>query len=290
MRAIYLTEPKSYLEADGREFVAICGGRIRYRHPVRQVRQIVAFDGCTLTRTAVRAVCRYRVPLSFIGDGGRIVAHLAPRDTAIYETAQRERNGDRQFCATFIAALLRGRWFNAVAFLRTLGDTAIAADLERRLDDLAGLTDPPTLRTWQAETLRGYRRALRALPGTPEQFGATLELACALLSRELYALLLSSGCHPEVGTLHRRCQNHLPLPCDLMEQFRPAVERWAFDGKVGFRDRVAFVRSWECFMAAEVLHPHAGPSSLRDALSWQVDEYVRAITETAEYRPFLLMP
>ncbi|MDL5054160.1 CRISPR-associated endonuclease Cas1 [Oscillatoria laete-virens NRMC-F 0139] len=288
MTVIYLTEPKSYLEADGRDFAIVYNEQIQSRYSIYHTQQIVAFEGCTLGRSAVNIICRYRIPFSFIGDNGRIAAHITPQETPFYTALQQERNGDRNFRIPFIQSLLRGRWCNAIKVLQNLEYSAIAECLEQPLNRLPGLNNWFALQRWQTEVNRRYHDALRSVLVSVESLESALELAYTLLSRELYVLLFASGCCAEVGTLHHHCQNHLPLPCDLMEQFRPVVELWVLGNAFNLSDRAAFVENWESFMITEFLHPYAGQMSLREVLAWQVDEYIRAITTTAEYRPFLL--
>ncbi|WAK74575.1 CRISPR-associated endonuclease Cas1 [Arthrospira sp. PCC 9108] len=79
MTAIYLTEPQSYLEADLRDFAIVYNDRIQSRHSIDTTQQIIAFEGCTLGRSAIAAIYRYRIRLSFIGDNGHITAQITPR-------------------------------------------------------------------------------------------------------------------------------------------------------------------------------------------------------------------
>ncbi|MDT9186752.1 MULTISPECIES: CRISPR-associated endonuclease Cas1 [Limnospira] len=296
MTAIYLTEPQSYLEADLRDFAIVYNDRIQSRHSIDTTQQIIAFEGCTLGRSAIAAIYRYRIRLSFIRDNGHITAQITPQETPFYTVLQQERNSDRNFRIAFIHSLLRGRWYNATKVLQSLGYSGIRECLEQQLEVLPGLNSWLALQTWQVQVFQRYQKALRSVLVSVKDFEPTLELAYALLSRELYVLLLSSGCCAEVGTLHLHCQNHLPLPCDLMEPFRPVVEAWVFKKAPKFSDRgglsqshrATFVQNWESLMATQIFHAYAGQVSLRSALAWQVEEYVRAITETLEYRPFLL--
>ncbi|MBP0016057.1 MAG: CRISPR-associated endonuclease Cas1 [Cyanobacteria bacterium SBLK] len=118
MNVLYLVEPGSHLEADRRDFAIIIStslnnpqnDAIAHRQPIRETQQIVIFAGCTVGRTASRAIDRYRIPFSFIGDKGSITAHNHLHETPVYAPLQQERNRDREFCLAFAQSLLRGRW------------------------------------------------------------------------------------------------------------------------------------------------------------------------------------
>lgn len=296
MTVIYLTEPESYLEADSREFAIVAGEQIQSRHPIRDTGKIVVFEGCSVGRSARAAICRYQIPVFFIGDKGNIGAYFIPQKPLLYATLQRERNRDRNFCLSFIQSLLRGRWLNGIQVLQNMGYDAVGDCLERPLEILPGLNDTRSIKTWHWQVSHRYRLALNSMVVSMEIFEESVQLAHHFLSHELQVLLLASGCSSEVGTLHHHCYNHLPLPCDLMEQFRPIVEAWIAEflpnlevcEAVKKLHHQAFIEQWEQFINRRIFHDYAGWVDFREVLSWQVDEYVRAITEAVEYRPFLL--
>lgn len=288
MTTIYLTQPDSYLEADSRDFALIEQDRIQSRHAICETEQVIIFEGGILSRNALRAIRRYNIPLGFIGDNGRLSAQITPKETLLYATLQQKRHRDSDFCLALIHSFLRGRGYNTLQVLRSRGNQGVTERIEELLDILPALNHLSSLQAWHRQVTNLYYEALDSLRASVQPFESTVELAYALLSRELYGLLRSSGCAAEFGTLHRHCQNHLPLPCDLMEQFRPLIEAWIVEKNITSSQPTAFVARWQLLMNSPIFHPYAGQISWREALRWQVNEYVQAITETLEYRPFLL--
>ncbi|TVU54219.1 MAG: CRISPR-associated protein Cas1 [Arthrospira sp. PLM2.Bin9] len=296
MTVIYLTEPESYLEADAREFVMIIQDQIQSRYPIHDTQQIVVFEGCTVGRSGTAAICRYHIPLFFVGDNGHISAHFTSAKQPIYTALQHQRNCQHNFCISLVQSLLRGRWLNGIKVLQNLGDCGGEGYLEKFLDILPSLNDTQSIQTWHWQISRRYRRTLNSILVSAENFATYWQLADCLLAHELQVLLLASGCSVEIGTLHHHCYNHLPLPCDLMEQFRPIVDAWIVEitQNLGVDEAMkklhltVFINHWEEFLNRQIFHPYAGWVSFRNVLSWQVDEYVRTITEAVEYRPFLL--
>jgi len=242
------------------------------------------------------AICRHQIPVFFIGDKGGISAHFIPQKRLVYAALQHKRNRDRNFCISFIQSLLRGRWWNGIKVLQNLGYAAVGESLEQPVEMLSSLNDMDSIQIWHWQVSRRYRFALNSIFCSIKNVEESWQLAYHLLAHEFHVMLLASGCCVEAGTLHHHCYNHLPLPCDLMEPFRPIVEAWILETVlIDWEDKAlnpsnptAFVSAWEGFLNRQFFHPHAGWVGFRQVLSLQVDEYVRAITEAIEYRPFLL--
>jgi len=298
MSTLYFTQPYSFLTADTREFAVVEDDRVLKRIPITEVEQIVVFQDCNLSKLAVRIAYRWQIPLIYIGDRGRTMARVEPEDNPLYLTQQRESLREPEFCFQLAQSLLQGRCHNGIAILleayahhtHQILEKAISK-LQQYLDALPTLTHLAQVKALVEAIAPIYRLAWHVLgceQGMTFNGEPSYDLAYALLSQEFYRLLRQTGCSPHLGTLHPHCQNHLPLPCDLMEPFRPLVERWVL--QVGNSlDDLASIEQWPGFLQMAVTHPYGGTMSLQECLRWQVDEYVVAITQGTAYRPFLLV-
>lgn len=292
-RTLYLMPPQ-FLTTDGREFAIVEQDQIVSRVPLGEIQQVVAFAGCDFSPLAVRTAKRYDIPLIFLADHGETISRLEPPEKAIYFAQQCRCLNDPDFCLQLAQALLRGRLHNEIAVLSQGGD---AHDPQPAIAQRqAGLETLPTLPDLTA--VRAWARSIPTVDRTPWQFLGSQwrafnlqlaqgdRLATALLSQELYALLRQAGCSPHLGTLHPDCQNHLPLPCDLMEQFRPLLTPWVWQHSTPIHPYCSLAQ-WQQFLQTFYSHPYGGVMTLRDCLAWQVEEYVMALTEGTAYRPFL---
>ncbi|NEO26068.1 MAG: CRISPR-associated endonuclease Cas1 [Kamptonema sp. SIO4C4] len=273
MSILYLTQPNSFLTTDGREFAVVQEDCILSRVPLEQIQQVVAFEGGEFSKLAVRTAQRYGIPLIFIADHGRTIARFEPPTEALYLAQQYQFSHQPEFYLPLAQSLLRGRWHNGVTILLQLyaRHTSDAlhqaiAQLKADLETLPGLSSLAAVRVWAQRVTQFYRNSWRFFCAQQGAVNWSIEegysMAYALLSQELYALLREAGCSPHVGTLHPDCQNHLPLPCDLMEQFRPLVERWVWQNWSPVHSGCS-LDQWEGFLQHSVTHPYGEVMSLR---------------------------
>ncbi|MCW6038250.1 CRISPR-associated endonuclease Cas1 [Spirulina subsalsa FACHB-351] len=298
-QTLYLTQPGSFLTTDGRDFAIVQQDQILTRVPIANIQQIVAFTGCDFSKLVVPTAQRYEIPLIFLADHGKMISRLEPPEKAVYLAQQYQSLHQPDFGLQLAQSLLWGRWQNGITLLshwyrRYTSDVLYRAitQLKESLDTLPTLSHLSAVKVWAQSITPLYRTSWQFLFCQWGAFNLKLDegysLAAALLSQELYALLRQAGCSPHVGTLHPDCQNHLPLPCDLMEQFRPLLDQW-----VGQNSRLLHphcsLTAWEEFLQTPYTHPYGGVMTLRDCFAWQVREYVTALTEGTAYRPFLLV-
>ncbi len=227
-----------------------------------------------------------------------------------------------------VESLLRAKLHNSRLLLLHLNSSQHLRIVERAINSLANLLEElPSATTrkgfWKfgAASVKIYFQALSYL--LPESFNFKgrsanlagdrinnlLELGYALLSQNLYACVQKFGLHPDFGNLHHTCENHTPLVCDLMEQFRaPIVESLVVD-LVNRKHLTAgdffpagdrggwhlnpgalreFLLHWESKLQSPTTHLNAGKISYRQCLELQVKEYLACVQGERDFYRSLL--
>lgn len=328
MITLYATDPGSIVHLEGDRFQVFFLEKLSCEMAAAKVKQIILFDWCDITQPAVKAAIALGIPVGFIADGGRYVGRLHDAGKFRYLSRQKQCFGDREFKLAIVESLLCAKLHNSRVLLLQLNSRHHLKIVCTAVDCLAYLLEAlPSATTrkgfWQfeAKAARVYFQALGYL--LPESFSfkersanlagdrinSLLDLGYALLSQNLYTCVQKIGLNPDFGNLHPTCQNHTPLVCDLMEQFRaPIVEALVADlvnhkhltvgdfflagDRGGLHLNPEALRElllhWEEKLQSPVTHLYAGKVSYRHCLELQVKEYVACLKgEQDFYRSML---
>ncbi len=293
-----------------------------------KVKQIILFDWCDITAPAIKCAIARGIPVGFIADGGRYVARLHDQRKCLHSSRQKQCFGDAEFQLAMVESLLRAKLHNSRVLLMQLNSRRHLKIVGKAADSLAYLLEAlPSATTrqgfWQFEvaSARIYFQAFsyllpfafnfkgRSADLAGDRINSLLNLGYALLSQNIHACVQNFGLNPDFGNLHHTCQNHTPLVCDLMEQFRaPLVEALVAD--LVNQNRIAvgdffppdergglylhpealreFLLHWETKLQSCAAHLYAGQVSYRHCLELQVTEYLACVKgEQDVYRSML---
>lgn len=242
-RTLYLTEPGALLRRKDGALVVEREGEVRLRLPVDGVGRVVLWPGAQVTTPALRILCRARVDVALLGRGGRFLGALtAPvSGSLVVRAAQFRRFADpgfalaeaRRIVAAKVAAQRDGlarlqRSGVAVGEARARLDAAAAAVDAAELETLRGVEGAAArawFSTWAAALRPPWAVARRARRPPPDAPNALLSFGYTLLGHEVAGDLEARGFDPRLGVYHVVHPGRPALALDLMEPWRPAVDR-----------------------------------------------------------------
>lgn len=191
------------------------------------------------------------VPSFFVSSRGRWRGSLSPDDNrnAARRIRQYKRAADPVFNLAVARALVAAKLRNECAVLRRLGSNRpllrlrvfrpARKEIERAAATLGEVRDLDALRgTEGAAAVRHFEALGSAFPATmpfagrnrrrpKDSANALLSFAYALLLGEVECTVRAHGLDPGIGHLHRDRTRAASLALDLMEPFRPAMDRFA---------------------------------------------------------------
>lgn len=260
------------------------------------------------------------VPCFFVSSRGRWRGSLSPDANlnAARRLRQYERDRDPAFALAVAKALVAAKLRNECAVLRRLGSNhpllrlgvfrPARKEIERMLPATARTEDLDALRGLEGAAAERHFEAMRsAFPDDLPFAGrnrrpprdaanALLSFAYALLLGEVECAVRAHGLDPCIGNLHRDRTRSASLALDLMEPFRPAMDRFAVKlARLGMLDaakhferrddggtyfnaagRAVLLPAWEEEMRHEFARPDDGASTtLRKEIGETVCAYLR---------------
>ena len=302
---LYLLTPGISLHRDGLAVRVEQERQLRLSLPIHNLESILVFGPELYVSPAVMRLCwEHDVPICFLSEGGRLEAKVegVPRGSVHLRRAQHRLADDPVGGAELTRAFIAGKIHNTRWLIaRSARDAASEADaqtLRQALDELARLLRQLGRAPAEVDTLRGLEGLAAALafdvfglhvrPGLRGDFPFTqrsrrpprdalnclLSFFYALLRHDCVSALTAVGLDPFIGFLHVDRAGRESLALDLMEAFRPWVERLALTlinrGEVQAKDfayreggvvelreatRKQIVKAYQERKAEEIQHP-----------------------------------
>lgn len=337
LNTLYLTTPESYVHLDNNTLRIDIERETRLRVPLHHIGAVVCFGNISLSTPLMHRLADDGIALVMLDRNGRFKARLegAASGNVLLRVAQHRLAGDTAFALQFARCCIAGKVRNARQVLlrgaRENRDERESAALTRAANDLAAsLRALPAaenldiLRGFEGEAARQYFGALNHLvrPDTRDAFqmdgrsrrpprdrmNALLSFLYAMLMNDCRSAIEAAGLDPQIGFLHALRPGRAALALDLMEEFRPFVDRLALTlinrGQLGANDftlreggavllegdaRKAVVVAWQERKQDELTHPLlAQPIALGIAPLVQARLMARTLRgEITDYPPFL---
>lgn len=220
-------------------------GRVIAKLPVRLVDRIEIHPGCDLTFDARELAMRSKVPISWIDGYGRPGGTLMPPGIGHGQRhyAQAELIFDAVRRLELARVLVAGRLGGQYNLLKRLGrrrpDIVSAINFERMhinlrkvrgardIDQLMGFEGNGTRMYWPAfarHLLHGWSMPDRNRQPPTNPVNAVLSYVSSMLYRDIHALVLRHGLHPDFGVLHSTGNGNQACVSDLIEEFRAPVQ------------------------------------------------------------------
>lgn len=244
-KPLVVTWPWLELGVNGPCLEARHAGKPLGRWPLRRLSALLVLAPAALSTSLLERCATHQVAVALSLRGGRDAVVLPPEQRHHLERQARhlqwhaaQSQGERLALAQ---TLVDAKIANAMALVRQRrpGDPLLDSLHEvRRLLPRAGST--AVLRGHEGQAAKQMFRwlngqilpaqrpafgAARRAPGAPDRLNSMLNLAYHLLRSRLSIMLRSRALNPYLGWLHDADDNYETLTYDLMEPFRPLVDR-----------------------------------------------------------------
>ena len=334
---LYLLTPKLSVHRDGLALRIEQDRQLKLSLPIHNCESVFAFGADIYISPAAMRLCwEHGASVCFFTDWGRLEARVegVPQGSVFLRSAQHAVASDPALAAPLARAFVAGKIHNtrwlAARTARDSDSPADRTDLEALLDSLARI-----LRALPAasaiDDIRGHEGQAAALyfekfrlhlrPALRDRFpmdgrnrrpprdaiNALLSFLYALVRHDCVSALTAVGLDPFVGYLHAHRSGRESLALDLMEEFRPWVERLAlpllnrgelkpddFAAREGGavelteKSRKAAVASYQQRKAEEIAHPLFKEKVRHGQLPFiQARLLARALREGSDYAPHL---
>jgi CRISP-associated protein Cas1 len=256
LNTLYVTTPQSYLHLDHDTVRIEVERETKLRVPLHHLGGIVIFGNVLVSPALMHRLAEQGQSLVLLDDHGRFKARLEGpvSGNILLRRTQHARAGDATFALAVAKACIAGKIKNArQVLLRGAREAKVAEDnqvLTRRADDLAAAlralpdcADLDAARGVEGEAARQHFAGLNLVLRPEARSGFTMDGRTrrpprdrmnALLSF-LYAMLMNDcrsaveavGLDPQLGFLHAVRPGRAALALDLMEEFRPLIDRLA---------------------------------------------------------------
>ena len=334
---LYLLTPKLSVHRDGLALRIEQERQLKLSLPIHNCESVFAFGAdIYISPSAMRLCWEHGAAVCFFTDWGRLEARVegVPQGSVLLRSAQHAAAADPVRTAALARAFIAGKIHNtrwlAARSSRDADDPADRTALAKLVDDLAAALRQLPLFT-VVDDLRGIEGQAAALhfaeftrhlrPALRERFpmygrnrrpprdaiNCLLSFLYALLRHDCVSALTAVGLDPFVGYLHAHRAGRESLALDLMEEFRPWVERLAITllnrgelkpddfasrngGAVELTDksRKAAVAAYQQRKIEEIAHPLFQGKVRHGQLPFiQARLLARAIRERGEYAPHL---
>jgi CRISP-associated protein Cas1 len=255
LNTLFVTTQGAYLAKDGETVAVRVDGEVVLRLPVHTLDGIICFGnvGCS---PFLMGFCAERdVTLSFLSENGRFLARVQGpvSGNVLLRREQYRRADDPVFSASIARQFMTGKIANCrTAMQRALRDhpdkvdtvalekaiSRLTASLRRLQDELPldevrgiegdaahvyfGVFDHLLVREKESFFLRERNRRPPL-----DRMNCLLSFLYTLLMHDVRSALESVGLDPAVGYLHRDRPGRPGLALDIMEEFRPMIDRLA---------------------------------------------------------------
>ncbi len=321
MAFIYFTEQGSKLIKEGQRLIVEKEGNKIADIPLIKIETILLYGNIQITTPALRMFLEEGVDVAFFSLSGKLSGMLnaVKSKNIILRLRHFERANDPEFALKIakIIAAVKIRNMEAVlrAHLKNYSDAEIslaARELKERVGSIASKTRAASLLGVEGAATQVYYSAYRRMFRGELQFNgrnrqpprdevnALLSFGYVLLGNEIAMLLNGCGLDPYLGFYHGIQYGRTSLALDLLEPFRPAVDRLVLSlanlgilKKVDFGPREGgvyltqtalkhFFRYWQEFLTAA----QDNGTSLREKIYRQTESLIRCLNESTEFEPF----
>lgn len=256
LNTLYVTLPESYLHLENETLRLEVDHETRLRVPAHHLGSVVCFGQVKISTPLMHYLADHGISLVLLDMNGRFKARLegAVSGNVLLRQAQHRHAGDAGFALGLARSCIAGKIRNCRQVLlrgaRESKNEAEAALLVRAAKDLAAAlrslpqaVDLDVLRGIEGEAARQYFAALnrvvrasarehfqmdgRTRRPPRDRMNALLSFLYSLLMNDCRSAIEAAGLDPQIGFLHAVRPGRAALALDLMEEFRPMMDRLA---------------------------------------------------------------
>jgi CRISP-associated protein Cas1 len=271
LNTLYVTTPEAYLRLDNETISISVERETKLRVPIHHLAAVVIFDNVAVTTPLMHRLADAGVSLVMLDANGRFKARLEGGVSGNVLLRQAQHRGALEVAEVLeiarscVAGKIKNSRHVLLRGAREAKTDADADTLSRTADHLAAslralvnASDPEVVRGIEGEAARQYFGALNHLVREDlrtsfrldartrrpprDRFNALLSFLYSMLMNDCRSACEAAGLDPQVGFLHVLRPGRAALALDLMEEFRPIVDRLALTlinrGQLGDRDFV----------------------------------------------------
>jgi CRISPR-associated protein Cas1 len=239
MTALYLTEQGAVLRRIGERLVVTKDREVLEDVPIIHVGQVVVMGNIQLTTPVVALLLQRDIDVVFLSSRGKFRGRLMTTGSKFAQLRHRQLRlmDDEKAVLNVARELVAAKLTNQAHLLERLGARGAAREIVRDVQKARRASTLDGLRGHEGAAGARYFAALKRL--VPAQWGFTkriyhpptdpvnalLSLGYTLLLKDTTAAVQLVGLDPFLGFFHAIDYGRPSLSLDLMEPFRPMVDR-----------------------------------------------------------------
>ena len=313
MTTLYLTEQGAVLRRVGERLVVTKDHQVLEDVPLIHVQQVVVMGNIQLTTPVVALLLQREVDVVFLSSRGKFRGRLMSTGSKFAQLRHRQLRlmDDERKVLPVARELVMAKLANQAHLLERLGAQRPARQIKADADKAHRASALDSLRGHEGSAGARYFAALKGI--IPAEWGfarriyhpptdpvnAMLSLGYTLLLKDATAAVQLVGLDPFLGFFHAIDYGRPSLSLDLMEPFRPLIDRlvmeWITGEKISPRDfrparkrdgatllsddaRTRYLRAYEQQIERRVLYPSSGErTSFRRCLELQARELAQVV-------------
>ncbi len=254
LNTLFVATQGAWLSKKGETVVVKIDQKERLRLPLLTLDGIVCFGNVAVSPFLMGFCAERDVTVSFLTENGRFLARVTgPVSGNVLLRREQYRKADNlDFCADFSASLVTAKIANCRYVLRRLlrdhADKVDKESVDRAIENLnaslEGLKVQKTIdeiRGIEGDAAHSYFQAFdhlilrnkkdfffrqRSRRPPLDRVNCLLSFVYTVMMHDVRSALESVGLDPAVGFLHRDRPGRMGLALDIMEEFRPMVDRF----------------------------------------------------------------
>ncbi len=307
-RTIYINSPFAYIMKEGDDLKITEKREEVGRFPIRNLENVVTFTAAGITPEAMRLCIDNGVGIAIMSPRGRFIASVngQPEGNVLLRRTQYRIADDEEKSLKFSRNMILGKIGNGRRMLLQSGKynyaakseiTEAAESMKGSMEAVLTVNSADTLRGLEGDAARVYFGVLgKLVTRNPEQFNfegrnrrpprdrmnALLSFTYAVAGNEVRSALAAVGLDPYVGFMHTDRPGRASLALDVLEELRPAVDRFVLtlvnrleigpddfseceDGAVMMTEegRKKLLTKWEQWRQEVIVHPFTKESMER---------------------------
>ncbi len=332
MANLYLTEQGSVLRKTGNRLIVHKDDEILLDIQCSKIDAVLIFGNVQFTTQAVYELFEHGIEMALLTRTGRLVGQITSPFTKNIElrVEQFKKHQDTAFRLRLSKAVVKGKLTNCLNFVKAFSynhpETNFKGGiigLEASIKSIEGINTTASLRGIEGNAARVYFESFGKMvlggfefPGrkkhpSTDPVNALLSFEYTLVFNEISSLLDGLGFDPYLGYYHEVEYGRASLACDIQEEFRPVIDRFALYlinnrmlNKEDFydnpRDASMYLKreamkkyfaEYEKYMNREFRHNESGQNTtIRKCFRIQAEKLAWFIKDADIYTPFALDP
>jgi CRISPR-associated protein Cas1 len=234
---LYLVSKDQELQKRGEKFIVYQNGEKIKDIPAMKIKDIVVLGKTNLSDRVVGLCKTEKINVHFVSLSGKYYGSLVfdPTKNIFVRLEQYKRHLDPVESVNAALKIIKAKTKNQEWFLksynRKISFDALDTDSVRNYEELLGLEGSKTrqyFQYWDKEIIKNkdFIFEKRSKHPPENELNAILSLCYTLLMNEIHTMCNIVGLDPYIGFLHKNYYGRPSLVCDLVEPYRPFIDKF----------------------------------------------------------------